>query len=24
LPELRTELRKLFHEGTPPVEAPRA
>jgi predicted small metal-binding protein len=23
-PELRTELRKLFHEGTPPVEAPRA
>jgi predicted small metal-binding protein len=23
-PELRQQLRMLFHEGTPPVEAPRA
>ncbi|AXF15626.1 DUF1059 domain-containing protein [Paraburkholderia caledonica] len=23
-PELRQQLRTLFHEGTPPVEAPRA
>ena len=23
-PELRQQLRSLFHEGTPPVEAPRA
>ena len=22
-PELRSQLRTLFHEGTPPVEAPR-
>ena len=22
-PELRSELKKLFHDGTPPVEAPR-
>ena len=22
-PELRTQLKSLFHEGTPPVEAPR-
>ena len=23
-PELRQQLKSLFHEGTPPVEAPRA
>lgn len=23
-PEFRSQLRALFHEGTPPVEAPRA
>jgi predicted small metal-binding protein len=23
-PELRTQLRSLFHEGTPPADAPRA
>lgn len=23
-PEFRSQLRSLFHEGTPPVEAPRA